>query len=176
MNAAMSCVSSRLSDKFGMDACGNSRNETIMSDVTPGLPAMAANEGTLLRLPETTGPVAWHSEHHRSANRRPFSAFCATAAPIDPNRISATMGYNSAAGPARGRCRPSSAAVILCPSTNGLQTLHSLAREVKPKRRAASLPWIKAHRACKNARLVTDPNPCETRSRPSNRSSAPSPP
>ena len=57
MNAAISSASLRLSDKFGIEACGNSRNETSMSEVTISLAAMDANGGAPLCLATDAGPL-----------------------------------------------------------------------------------------------------------------------
>ena len=50
MNAAMSCASLRLSGKFGIVACGISRNEAIISDVMSGRFAIDAKETMRLVL------------------------------------------------------------------------------------------------------------------------------
>lgn len=74
--AAISWASLPLSGKFGIVACGKSKKEAIISELIVSLLAMDANDDALLYLAGVV-PTAWHSEHHRSDNRRPFSTFCA---------------------------------------------------------------------------------------------------
>lgn len=93
MNTAMSSASLRVSRRFGIVAWGRSRNEAIMSELMGSLAAIAANEGTPRNLPDVD-LIAWHSEHHRSDNRRPFSVSCATVAWVAPKKISATERCN----------------------------------------------------------------------------------
>jgi hypothetical protein len=70
MSAAISWASLGLSGKFGIVACGKSKNEAIISELIVSLAAMDAKDDALLNFPGP-GPMAWHSEHHRSDNRRP---------------------------------------------------------------------------------------------------------
>jgi hypothetical protein len=93
MSAAISWASLRLSGKFGIVACGKSKNEAIISELIVFLAAMDAKDDALLDLPGP-GPMAWHSEHHRSDNRLPFSMFCARVVSMHPKSVSPTERYN----------------------------------------------------------------------------------
>src|ERR1035441_2858386 len=57
INSAISWASLRLSGKFGIVACGRSRNDAIMSASIVGLAAIDANDGALLNLSEAE-PIA----------------------------------------------------------------------------------------------------------------------
>jgi len=94
MNAAISWASLRLSGKFGIVACGRSRNEAIISKVTVSLAAMDGNDGALLYLPGVV-PIGWHSVHHRSDSRRPLATSCAKVASPPPMEASATKRHNA---------------------------------------------------------------------------------
>src|SRR5512140_1796473 len=75
-----------------MVAWGNRRNEAIISAEMVSLAAMAANDCDF-DFPGAI-PIAWHSTHHRSDSRRPFSMFWADAAVTPPDTTSAMATDN----------------------------------------------------------------------------------